>query len=63
MGINKIVRKLGKDSPTIQFLFSRSTIMYLLCSLESVYYTGFNAQNMNAQHKFRAFIALNCGYY
>jgi hypothetical protein len=43
MGITKKVGKFGKDSPTIQFLFSQSTIKYLLCSLESIYSTRFNA--------------------
>ena len=58
---NKIVGKFGKDSPTIQFLLSHSTIMYSLCSLESVYYTRFNARNKNIRHGFSAFVALNCG--
>ena len=40
---NKIVGKFGNDSPTIQFICSQSTIMYPLCSLESIYSTRFNA--------------------
>lgn len=60
---NKIVGKFGKDSPTIQFIFSiRGRINYtMLCSsLESIYNTRFNAKDMNTQYRFRAFVTPNC---